>query len=518
MSIARRDRPAAGLTPSPVHDLTAAPVEEAKQDKFFRHDRLTLRRLCELFARLCGLERVDADVARADRYVAVLKTARLCRRLGELDFWEVLCGSLVRFINASDLVQSERDELQLAVLSYSIPTFCEACESLAEGVSGFRGLQCLCSGSCPCMAAPAGVLVLNKPAACGPAYDGAFVPHTSGVAVWGVGLEEAPQSVGPPVLGSSASSMGIQCDGVAGFVSPAPVFIASSAPDSVPARAAPDPCAELSYDTPAIELSTCAVTETSALQPVGGVHFATLTFGVSGPLVDEQGVTHTNIIPEASVELPVTQPACKDGVSCEEAGDGSSPATEAAGHGECDSSVSYGLSAMSVPDAVKPTPVTRFERQLQRLRDSSAVAASGAESTTATAVSSMAGLVKQEAFPMVHPVESVSPVCPSSDFPICAPSSGCMDMGAALEVSAASALCASAACVSLEWVAAVPAATATVRAVLSVSFAAEILQTLRQAVVCIALANSVRGALTVSDSMAVEDIPSGCDPPVAMVC
>jgi hypothetical protein len=131
-------------------------------------------------------------------------------------------------------------------------------------------------------------------------------------------------------------------------------------------------------------------------------------------------------------------------------------------------------------------------------------------------VSSMAGLVKQEAFPMVHPVESLSPVCPSSDFSICAPSSGCM--GAALEVSAASTLRASAACTSLEWVAAVPAATATVRAVLSVSLAAEILQTLRQAVVCIALANSVRGALTVSDSMAVEDIHSGCDPPVVMVC
>ena len=76
----------------------------------------------------------------------------------------------------------------------------------------------------------------------------------------------------------------------------------------------------------------------------------------------------------------------------------------------------------------------------------------------------------------------------------------------------------SAACMSLELVAAVPAATATVRAVLSVSLAAEILQTLRQAVVCIALANSVRGAVTVSDSMAVEDIPSGCDPPIAMVC
>jgi hypothetical protein len=177
MSIARRDRPAAGLTP--VYGLTAAPVEEAKQDKFFQHDRLTLRRLCELFARLCGLERVDADVARADRYVAMLTAARLARRLGELEFWEVLCGALIRFINASDLVQSERDELQLAVLSYSIPTFCEACEPLAGVVSGFRGLQCICSGSCPCMAAPAGVLVLNKPAACGPAYDGAFVPDTA---------------------------------------------------------------------------------------------------------------------------------------------------------------------------------------------------------------------------------------------------------------------------------------------------------------------------------------------------
>ena len=506
MSIARRDRPAAGLTP--VYGLTAAPVEEAKQDKFFQHDRLTLRRLCELFARLCGLERVDADMARADRYVAMLTAARLSRRLGELEFWEVLCGALIRFINASDLVQSERDELQLAVLSYSIPTFCEACESLAGGVSGFRGLQCICSGSCPCMAAPAGVLVLNKPAACGPAYDGAFVPDTACVEAWGVELEEAPMSVGLPVIGSSASSMGIQCDGVAGFVSPVPVFIASSAPDSVPARAAPDPCAELSHDTPAIELSSCAVTETSALQPVGGVHFATVTFGVSGTLVDEQGITSMDTIPELPVppELPVTQPGCEDGVPCEEAGDGLSPATEA---------------AVDVCEPCGMTP-SWLLAMIQRSWCPTSTAAVvsiclvGAESSTATAVSSMAGPVKQEAFPMVHPVESLSPVCPSSDFSICAPSSGCM--GAALEVSAASALRASAACTSLEWVAAVPAATATVRAVLSVSLAAEILQTLRQAVVCIALANSVRGALTVSDSMAVEDIHSGCDPPVVMVC
>jgi len=250
------------------------------------------------------------------------------------------------------------------------------------------------------------------------------------------------------------------------------------------------------------------VTETSALQPVGGVHFATLTFGVSGTLVDEHGIPSMDIIPEASVELPVTQPACKDGVSCEEAGDGLSPATEA---------------AVDVWETCAMTPSWLLAMiECSWYPDSTAAVVSiclvGAETTTATAVSSMAGLVKQEAFPIARDAEVIAPVCPSSDFPICAPLSGCMDMGAALEVSAASALRASAACVSLEWVAAVPAATATVRAVLSVSFAAEILQTLRQAVVCIALANSVRGALTVSDSMAVEDIPSGCDPPIVMVC
>ncbi len=87
------------------------PVEEAKQNKF-HHDRLpvSLRRLCELLARLCGLEPVDADVARADRYVAIMMltaawtaawtAARLSRRLGELVSWEVLCGVLIRLINA----------------------------------------------------------------------------------------------------------------------------------------------------------------------------------------------------------------------------------------------------------------------------------------------------------------------------------------------------------------------------------------------------------------------------------
>jgi hypothetical protein len=77
---------------------------------------------------------------------------------------------------------------------------------------------------------------------------------------------------------------------------------------------------------------------------------------------------------------------------------------------------------------------------------------------------------------MACAIESFSPVCPSLDYQTCEPSTVCM--GSALDFGAASALRASAACTSLEWWAAVPAATATVRAVLSVTFGAEVLQTL----------------------------------------
>jgi hypothetical protein len=99
-----------------------------------------------------------------------------------------------------------------------------------------------------------------------------------------IDLEEAPTALGLPVIGGSASLIGVMCDGVAGFLSPTPVFIASSAPNVVHAQAAVDLCAELIHDTAAIDLSTCAVTETSPSQ-VDGVHFGTFAVGVYGPLV-----------------------------------------------------------------------------------------------------------------------------------------------------------------------------------------------------------------------------------------
>jgi hypothetical protein len=70
-----------------------------------------------------------------------------------------------------------------------------------------------------------------------------------------------------------------------------------------------------------------------------------------------------------------------DSADCEQEVGESAAIPEAAESEQPFKSASSGLSAMSVPDAVKPTPVTRFERQLQRLRDSSVAqsASSGAE-------------------------------------------------------------------------------------------------------------------------------------------
>ena len=65
-----------------------------------------------------------------------------------------------------------------------------------------------------------------------------------------------------------------------------------------------------------------------------------------------------------------------------------------------------------------------------------------------------------------------------------------------------------------EWLTAVPAISATVCAVISVSCVAEIEQTLLLAVVCSALATRCRDAFAVSSSVAVEFIDPGCDPPL----
>ena len=82
--------------------------------------------------------------------------------------------------------------------------------------------------------------------------------------------------------------------------------------------------------------------------------------------------------------------------------------------------------------------------------------------------------------------------------------------------SAAAAVDALAVCKLSGWLTAVPAISATVCAVISVGFVAEILQTLLRAVVCSALATRCRDAFAVSssNSVAVEFIDPGCDPPL----
>ena len=83
-----------------------------------------------------------------------------------------------------------------------------------------------------------------------------------------------------------------------------------------------------------------------------------------------------------------------------------------------------------------------------------------------------------------------------------------------IDSAAAAAVDALAVCKLSGWLTAVPAISATVCAVISVGFVAEIEQTLLLAVVCSALATRCRVAFAVSNSVAVEFIDPGCDPPL----
>ena len=83
-----------------------------------------------------------------------------------------------------------------------------------------------------------------------------------------------------------------------------------------------------------------------------------------------------------------------------------------------------------------------------------------------------------------------------------------------IDSAAAAAGDALAVCKLSGWLTAVPAISATVCAVISVGFVAEILQTLLRAVVCSALATRCRVAFAVLNSVAVEFIDPGCDPPM----
>ena len=83
-----------------------------------------------------------------------------------------------------------------------------------------------------------------------------------------------------------------------------------------------------------------------------------------------------------------------------------------------------------------------------------------------------------------------------------------------IDFAAAAAVDALAVCKVSGWLTAVPALAATVCAVISVGLVAEIEQTLLLAVVCSALATRCRDAFAVSNSVAVEFIDPGCDPPL----
>ena len=82
-----------------------------------------------------------------------------------------------------------------------------------------------------------------------------------------------------------------------------------------------------------------------------------------------------------------------------------------------------------------------------------------------------------------------------------------------IDSAAAAAVDALAVCKLSEWLTAVPAISATVCAVISVGLVAEIEQTFLLAVVCSALATRCRDAFAVLNSVAVEFIDPGCDPP-----
>jgi hypothetical protein len=146
-----------------------------------------------------GLKPTDADVVRADRLLGMLQCARLFHRIehGVDIAASMRAGAVPGFLVTFDLSASDRSELMDAALAFSSPMLlplCRTCEDLATRVRGFDAFLSLCSGSCPCVAAPVGVLDLTKPDACVPACEGASVPNTSCVLAGGVHAEEAPAS------------------------------------------------------------------------------------------------------------------------------------------------------------------------------------------------------------------------------------------------------------------------------------------------------------------------------------
>jgi len=420
--------------------------------------------------RVNGLKPTDADVVRADRLLGMLQCARLFHRIehGVDIAASMRAGAIPGFLVTFDLSASDRSELMDAALAFSSPMLlplCRTCEDLATRVRGFDALQSLCSGSCPCVAAPVGVLDLTKPDACVPACEGASVTNTC-VLAGGVHAEEAPAS--------------------------------------------------------ALTSACYAVPETSAVQqPVMKVHSESTAFCacVDVPVAEQN--FQVDIVPvlPAFPELPAMQPECADGVPFEEAGDRVSPASV--------DDDAYG--------ALEPS------RSLVLLRVGWCPMSKAAVVRLDLAVDAGIGC-PAVSVPVLHPAmaDLSSVMCPSWPLVMlhiswCPASSdavvsirmtdgagfGCPTVGlpmvhaVASDPSEEASLLDSA---SIECLLDIhPSASEFLTCMvttISERLVAEIEQTLLLAVVCSALATRCRVAFAVSDSVAVEFIDPGCDPPL----
>ena len=199
---ARPDGRGVGVTETPLIDLLATPVMDAELGKCRHCDWTTLRQYTSSMARklrVIGLMPTDAEVIRADRLLGMLQCARLLDHLGHVDLAHSMQdgdvpGFLLTIRGLGIFGYVELLDMALVFSSTSSLTLCATCEAHVMSSCGFDALLSFCSGPCPCVAAPVGVLDLTKPDACVPACEGASVPNASCVLAGGVHAEEAPAS------------------------------------------------------------------------------------------------------------------------------------------------------------------------------------------------------------------------------------------------------------------------------------------------------------------------------------
>jgi hypothetical protein len=172
---ARPDGRGVGVTVTPLIDLPATPVMEAKLGKC-GHCAWTTLLVCEYSIsmarklRVIGLMPTDAEVIRADRLLGMLQCARLFHRLGHVDLADSMRdGHVPGFLVTFGLGIFGYVEMLNAAFAFISPSslpLCRTCKDLATRVRGFDALLSFChwqcSGSCPpCVAAPVGAMDLT---------------------------------------------------------------------------------------------------------------------------------------------------------------------------------------------------------------------------------------------------------------------------------------------------------------------------------------------------------------------